>query len=182
MPRLLLLAVPVLALAGAGTGLALRPEGPPPIVEEPSPAPTVTPPAVVVVDVAGAVARPGVVTLPAGARVIDALVAAGGPIAGADPSSLNRAAFLRDGTRIYVPRAGEVPPASSVGSDAEEKVNVNSASERDLESLPGVGPATAQRIVRSREERPFAQVEELQTRGLVSARVFSDIRDLVTTR
>lgn len=182
MPRLLLLAVPVLAAAGAGTGLVLRPSDPPAVVEEPSSTPAATAPAFVVVDVEGAVARPGVVRLPAGARVVDAIAAAGGTNADGDPASLNRAAVVRDGARVYVPRIGETPPAATLGSDAEAKIDVNHASERDLESLPGIGPTTAAKIVRSREAQPFTRIEELQTRGLVSARVFADIRDLVTTR
>jgi competence protein ComEA len=84
--------------------------------------------------------------------------------------------------RIYVPRPGEQIPAGSAATPAETKIDVNRASEAELESLPGVGPSIAARIARSREAKPFARVEELQTRGLVSARVFADLRDLVTTR
>ncbi len=182
MPRPLLLAVPLLAVIGAGMGLALRPADPPPIVEEPEPTPTATAPAVVVVDVVGAVARPGVVRLPAGSRVLDALLAAGGMTGDADLFALNKAALLRDGMRIYVPRPGEQPPAGSLGSPGETRIDVNRASEAELVSLPGIGPTTAAKIVRSRETKPFARPEELQTRGLVTARVYSDIKDLVTTR
>ena len=84
--------------------------------------------------------------------------------------------------RIYVPRPGEMIPAGSLGSDAEKKVDLNHASAAELEGLPGIGPSTAARIVRSRDARPFARVEEVQTRGLVPPRVFADIRDLLTTR
>ncbi|MBI2774117.1 MAG: helix-hairpin-helix domain-containing protein, partial [Chloroflexi bacterium] len=97
--------------------------------------------------------------------------------------ALNKAAPLRDGTRIYVPRPGEVPPADALGTaGGDGRIDVNRASEKELEALPGIGPTTAAKIVRSRESKPFARVEELQTRGLVTARVFADIRDLVTTR
>jgi competence protein ComEA len=182
MPRMLLVAVPVLALIGAGMGLALRPAEPEPLVEIAEPAAPPTAPAFVVVDVVGAVARPGVVQLPAGSRVIDALLAAGGMTADADALALNRAAVLRDGMRIYVPRPGEEVPAGTVGTPAETSIDINRASSAELESLPGIGPSTASRIIRSRETKPFARVEELQTRGLVTARVFGDIKDLVTTR
>jgi len=182
MPRILLLAVPALALLGGSLGLALRPAEPEPVVEVSEAPPEPTAPAIIVVDVAGAVSRPGVVQLPAGSRVIDALVAAGGVSADADPAALNRAQVLRDGMRIYVPRPGEQSPAGAVGSPAETAIDINRASAAELESLPGIGPTTASRIIRSREGKPFARVEELQTRGLVSARVFSDIKDLVTTR
>lgn len=182
MPRALLLAVPALALVGAGMGVVLRPAEPEPVVEvaEPTPAPSVA--AFVVVDVAGAVARPGVYELPAGARVIDSILAAGGLTAEADAAALNKAAPLRDGMRVFVPRPGEVPPADSAGSPAETAIDINRASAAELEALPGIGPATASRIIRSRETKPFARVEELQTRGLVSARIFTDIKDLVSTR
>jgi competence protein ComEA len=100
----------------------------------------------------------------------------------ADLFALNKAALLRDGMRIYVPRPGEQPPAGSLGSPAETKVDINRASETELVALPGIGPSIASKIVRSREGKPFARIEELQTRGLVTARVFADIRDLVTTR
>lgn len=182
MPRLLLLAVPLLAVAGAGMGLVTRPADPPPAVETPSPSPEPTAPAFVVVDVVGAVARPGVVRLPAGARVLDALLAAGGMTGDADLFALNKAALLRDGMRIYVPKPGEQVPAGSLGSPAETKLDINRASEAELVALPGVGPSTASRIVRSREAKPFARTEELQTRGLVTPRVYADIKDLITTR
>ena len=69
---------------------------------------------------------------------------------------------------MYVPRYGETPPAGSVGSDSETKIDINRATAAELESLPGIGPSTAGRIVRARELKAFAKVEELQTRGLVS--------------
>jgi competence protein ComEA len=141
-----------------------------------------TAPAFVYVDVAGAVQKPGVVRLSLGTRVGDAIAAAGGPAPEADLGALNRAALLRDGVRVYVPRIGETPPAGSIGSGVETSIDLNHASAAELESLPGIGPATAGRIIRSRESHPFAKVEELQTRGLVTARVLADIRDLLTLR
>lgn len=180
--RLLLVGVPVLAIAGALAGAALRPPEPPPVVEVADPAPPPTPQPLVTVDVVGAIAHPGVVRLPAGSRVLDALLAAGGMTGEADLFALNKAAPLRDGMRIYVPRPRETVPAGSLGSDAERKIDLNAASEQELDGLPGIGPTTAARLVRSRAERRFARVDELQTRGLVSPRVLADIRDLVTVR
>lgn len=182
MPRPIVLAV-VAALALGAVVAIVRLRTPPPVpiavVDVTS---TPTPQPVVVVDVAGAVARPGIVRLAYGTRVADAIAAAGGPSPDADLAALNRAALLRDGARVYVPRLGETPPAGSVGSDAETKIDLNHATTAELESLPGIGPATATRIIRSREQRPFAKVDELQTRGLVTARVLADIRDLLTLR
>jgi competence protein ComEA len=151
------------------------------VVEATDPPPPPTP-GVVVVDVVGAVAHPGVVRLPAGSRVLDALLAAGGMTGEADLAALNKAAPLRDGMRIYVPRPGEQVPAGGLGSTAETKVDVNHASAAEIEGLPGIGPSTAAKIVRSREARSFARIEELQTRGLVTPRVFADIKDLISTR
>lgn len=182
MPRPLLLAIPLLAVVGAGMGLVLRPADPPPVVDAPEPTAAATTPGVVVVDVVGAVARPGVVRLPAGSRVLDALLAAGGMTGDADLFAVNKAAVLRDGMRIYVPRPGEQVPAGSLGTPAETRLDINRASEAELVSLPGIGPTTAAKIVRSREAKPFARPEELQTRGLVTARTYADLKDLVTTR
>lgn len=182
MPRLVALAVLAsVALGGAVAVARLRtpPAVPVAVVEESA---TPTPLPQVVVDVAGAIARPGVVRLPYGARVGDAIAAAGGVTPDADLTALNRAALLRDGARVYVPRLGETPPAGSAGSDSETKIDLNHATAAELEQLPGIGPATAGRIVRSRDQRPFTKVEELQTRGLVTARVLADIRDLLTLR
>lgn len=180
MPRVVVFAVlAALALGGVIAVARLRAPAPVPIavVEETS---VPTPVPLVVVDIAGAVARPGVIRLSYGTRVGDAIAAAGGVTPDADLSSLNRAALLRDGARIYVPHLGETPPAGSLGSDAETKVDLNHASAAELEALPGIGPATAGRIARSRDKRPFSRVEELQTRGLVNARVLADIRELLT--
>lgn len=182
MPRPLLALIPVLAIVGAGIGVFARASEPPPVLDVAEPSPSATTPAFVVVDVVGAIAHPGIVRLPAGSRVIDALLAAGGMTGDADLYALNKAAVLRDGMRIYVPKPGEQVPAGSLGSAAETKVDINHASENELNALPGVGPSTAARIVRSRQERPFARIEELQTRGLVTPRVFADIKDLVTSR
>jgi len=182
MPRPLVIAA-ILAVSAGALVLVMRARTPAPIpVEVVEPTPEPTQPPLIVVDVEGAVARPGVVRLATGARVADALAAAGGTTPDADPAALNKAATLRDGSRVYVPRYGETPPAGSVGSESERKVDINHATPAELESLPGIGPSTAARIVRARELKAFAKVEELQTRGLVTARVLSDIRDLVTTR
>ena len=184
MRRIAVVATIVAALAAASVALAHARGSAPQeasLIEEAT-APPRTPEPTVFVDVAGAVAHPGVYRLPAGARIIDALLAAGGMTGEADLLALNKAAPLRDGMRIFVPRPGEPVPAGTVGSDAELKVDINHATAAELEGLPGIGPTTAARIVRSRAARPFAKVDELQTRGLVTARVFADIRDQLTTR
>lgn len=128
----------------------------------------------VVVHVAGAVATPGVQHLPVGARVGDAVTAAGGPTPAADLGRVNLAAPLTDGTQVYVPATGETVPAvvdpagaggssgASVATSHEEQpVDLNTAAEADLEELPGIGPAIAAAIVRYRTEHRFAMVDDL---------------------
>jgi competence protein ComEA len=182
VPRPLLVGTAVILLAGASL-LAARVHagGQPEIAVVEEAPPTSTPDPLLVVDVAGAVARPGVYRLPAGARVLDALLTAGGTTPDAELQAINRAAPIRDGQRIYVPRPGELVPASAPG-EPQLKIDLNQATAVELEQLPGIGPATAARIVRSRAGQRFTKIEELQTRGLVAPRVFADLRDLVTTR
>lgn len=182
MRRSLLLFIPALAVAGAVASVVARVSDAPPTVEAAPEATPVPTPQVILVDVVGAIAHPGVVRLPAGSRVQDALLAAGGMTGDADLFALNKAAPLRDGMRIYVPRPGEAVPAGGAGSSAETKLNINTATATELDGLPGVGPSTAAAIVRARTARPFGTIDELQTRGLLSPRVFADLRDLVTVR
>ena len=120
----------------------------------------------VVVYVSGAVASPGVLTLPASSRVIDAITAAGGATPEADLESINLARILVDGEQIRVAVVGESPPpASSVtGSTAGTVtcVRLATATEAELQTLPGIGPALAQRIISYRSTHPrLSTVEEL---------------------
>jgi competence protein ComEA len=181
-PILILLAIAAVAVVALTLVRLHGGDGQAVVVVEDTPAPTRTPEPLIVVDVAGAVARPGVYRLAAGSRIADALTAAGGATGEADLVAINKALPIRDGQRIYVPRPGETVPAGSTGSDAQLKIDVNHATASELEALPGIGPTTAARIVRSRGGHPFARIEELQTRGLVTARVFADIKEMVTTR
>lgn len=181
-PVTILLAVAAVVVASVTVARLQGGDGRAVAIVEETAAPTQSLAPVIVVHVAGAIANPGVYRLGAGSRIVDALLAAGGMTGDADYVALNQAAPIHDGQRIYVPRPGEAVPAGSVGSDAQAKVDLNRATAAELEALPGIGPTIAARIVRSRGGQPFARVEELQTRGLVTARIFADIRDLVTTR
>jgi competence protein ComEA len=127
-----------------------------------------TEPAVVVVDVAGKVRRPGIVSLPLGSRVHDALDAAGGARRGVDLTGLNLARVLVDGEQILVgvaPAGGVAAPAASAPGAAgagEPMVNVNTAGQAELEELPGIGPVTAASILQWRADKsPFPSVAEL---------------------
>jgi competence protein ComEA len=144
----------------------------------------------VVVEVAGAVVRPGLYTLAGGARVGDAIAAAGGYSPRVDASaatrSLNLAAVLRDGEQVRVPSRDDPDSAAGgssgppTGGNANSRLNLNRATAAELESLPGIGPATAAKIVGARTERAFATVDDLLQRKLVSAKVLEAIRGLVT--
>ncbi|MGH2489414.1 MAG: helix-hairpin-helix domain-containing protein [Candidatus Limnocylindria bacterium] len=135
-----------------------------------------------VVDVEGGVVAPGIHRLPAGSRVADALVAAGGYAESADLAvaarSLNLAAALVDGQQIYVPVVGETSSGGDAGGDG--LVNLNRASQSELEALPGIGPVTAEKIIAARAEQPFATLDELVTREVLTARQLEQIADLVT--
>ena len=117
----------------------------------------------VVVYVSGAVASPGVLTLPASSRVIDAITAAGGATHEADLESINLARILVDGEQIRVAVVGETPPAASeAGTPAGTCVRLTTATEAELQTLPGIGPALAQRIISYRATHPrLSSVEEL---------------------
>jgi competence protein ComEA len=143
-----------------------------------------------VVDVGGAVRRPGLYRLPAGSRVADAIEAAGGYGATVDATAvdaaLNLAAPLRDGEQVRVPVRGEVPaagagPSTGSGSPpAAGPIDVNTASAEALDTLPGVGPATAAKIMAAREEQPFASVDDLLARKVVGPATLEKLRALIT--
>jgi len=149
-------------------------------------APEASPSAVLVlVDVAGWVRHPGVYEFATGARVIDAIEAAGGARPGAMLEALNLAAPLADGSQILVPREGEtgtVPPvAAGSGSVAGTLVNLNIASAPELETLPGIGEVIAQRIVDHRTANgPFASVDQLLDVSGIGDAILESIRELVT--
>jgi competence protein ComEA len=140
---------------------------------------------VILVDVAGWVRRPGVYEFADGARVIDALDAAGGARPGAVLSSLNLAAPLVDGTQVLVPKESQSPPTTETGtgtvSGATGLVNVNSATNVELETLPGIGEVIAQAIVDHRTENgPFTSVDQLVDVSGIGDATLENIRELVT--
>jgi competence protein ComEA len=155
-----------------------------------------TSPAAIVVHVAGAVASPGVYTLPGAARAADAVAAAGGVTAEGDLDGLNLAASVADGQRVYVPRQGEVDPASvpsGAGSPAAVEngptgssapagpLDLNTATAAELEALPGVGPSTAAAIVDDRTRNgPFASVDDLDRVPGIGPAKLEALRELVT--
>ncbi|WP_315099100.1 helix-hairpin-helix domain-containing protein [uncultured Cellulomonas sp.] len=185
--RLAVAAGGVILLVAGGVALRATSLAPGPAVVLPTPAPSglvptvaASPGAELVVDVVGAVAAPGVVRLPEGSRVVDALTAAGGATADAQVSALNLARLLVDGEQIAVPRPGE----RTEGADAEAGagdglVDLNTADAAALDALPGIGPVLADRIVAHREDGRFATVDELADVAGIGPTLLERLRDLV---
>jgi competence protein ComEA len=176
------------ALVAGAVALRARPqEVPVPVVEAGGvPLPGVSPTAgpeggEVVVSVAGKVRSPGLVRLPAGSRVDDAVRAAGGPVEGADTGLLNLARRLVDGEQVLVgvdPPPGSAPAGSGAGSAL---LDLNAASASDLDALPGIGPVLAQRIVDWRAENGrFASVDQLREVTGIGEAKFQDLQAKVT--
>lgn len=216
-PFALVVGAAAVVVAGYGGWWALRPPPPPPpeevlprVDDGTAPVADVTStssgttappvPSVVVVHVDGAVAVPGVHELWPGARVDDAIAAAGGLTPAADRERLNLAAPVADGQRVWVPRAGEdeppvvVPvggdpragPAADPGADPGSgatpgPVDLNTADLATLETLPGIGPTIAAAIVRHREtEGPFQRVDDLLDVAGIGPSRFAQLEGLVT--
>jgi len=157
------------------------------------PPPTAAP---YVVHITGAVQQPGVYTLPKGSRVGDAIEAAGGLSPDANEQTLNLAAFIQDGERIHVPAKESLPTSSQSGQPSDSVfggndgssagtisilVDINTAGQVELESLPGIGPVTAEKIIAFRETNgPFISIEDIQNVPGIGPVTFEKIKDLIT--
>ncbi|MEP7041064.1 MAG: helix-hairpin-helix domain-containing protein [Chloroflexota bacterium] len=182
------LAIALLAL-GLGGWLIVSSGAPQPVADvldpfgDASVSPLPAAPAVLVVDVEGAVLRPGIIELPDGSRVADAVAAAGGYSAEVDlaaaAAQVNLAAALRDGQQIVVPLIGALAGGgSTIGGGG--LLDLNKASAEELDALPGIGPVTVEKIVAARSEQPFTSLDEMVTRKVLTNAQVAKIRDLVT--
>ncbi len=139
------------------------------------------------VDVEGAVKKPAVYELEDGSRIEDAIKAAGGLAPAADKGwiakNLNLAQVIGDGTKIYVPKVGEFTSSSTkVGTSlgkTSAKININTATGAELDTLPRVGPVTAQKII---DYRPYSSVEDLMNKKVVGPKTFEGLKDLVSVQ
>lgn len=182
-------------LAGVLVFISRAPSGEPIQLQ---PAPTQAP---IAVHVVGAVPRPGLYELAEGARVQDAIDAAGGLLAEAGADKLNLAALLEDGQQLVIPYQDgrEVPTAASgvelpstgpdtsagatqepVGNTNPELLNLNTATLEELEALPGIGPTLAQRIIDYRDQNGFYVIEDLMNVSGIGQSTFDEIKDLIT--
>lgn len=135
------------------------------------------------VDVDGAVDQPGIYQLPVNSRINDAILAAGGPLTDANLDSINRAALLKDGMKIYIPAQGEQialdgnSPASPINL-----ININTATQKELEALPGIGPGKAGDIIEYRQNHgDFDTIEDIQNVSGIGESLFQEIKDQITT-
>ena len=169
-------------LAGALLVISRSPAGTP---IQLLPAPTKAP---LVVQVMGAVPRPGVYEFPEGSRVRDAIDAAGGLLTDADVAVMNLAAPLEDGQQLEIPYAGGAvppaavePPAATQVPGAEDLININTATLDQLDALPGIGPTTAQKIIDYRTANgPFARIEDIMNVSGIGPATFDKLKALIT--
>jgi len=131
-----------------------------------------------VIDIAGAVKSPGVYEFPEGSRIKDAIMKAGGFAEDADRArisqELNLAQALQDGVKVYIPKVGDTKAQSTATTG---KVNINTASDTELEALPGVGSKTVEKIVSG---RPYAKIEELLAKKIVGQATFEKVKDSIS--
>lgn len=172
----------VTAQTGRGVSSTAAPTGAPPIT-------------VLYVHVLGAVAKPGLYELSSGTRVVDAVAAAGGFTPDANQAGVNLARLLTDGEQLVVPKVGEAPAAGATANGAAggvggagggtavgAKINLNTATEAELETLPRVGPAMAARIMQWKKANGrFTTIDDLMNVTGIGEKTFEALKDLVTT-
>ena len=153
----------------------------------------------IIVHITGAVKKNGIVKLKDGARIYDAIEMAGGSTDDADLSKINLAYVLEDGQKVYIPKIGEINQENAeeeyitfeygnnkniiqdYNKGGNEKVNINTANQTELETLPGIGPSTAQKIIDYRNENGlFKSIEDLKNVTGISEKLFEQIKEFIT--
>jgi competence protein ComEA len=175
--------VGVAVLAGLMLAMRPAPRVAPPMTAPSSPASTPTATGALLVHVAGAVRHPGLYQLPVAARVADAIEAAGGPLKRADLDAINLAEVLSDAMKIEVPLIGRTGQQGSVAAPTPSPImiDLNSADQATLESIPGVGPVTALSIITTRDEiGRFASIDQLLDVDGIGPATLEAIRPYVT--
>ncbi len=148
-------------------------------------APVIVAPPLLVIDVAGGVKTPGVYSLPADSRVMDAIKSAGGVKKGMDMSEINLARLLRDGEQIYVDQLVAINPSIRTPTVRNVKkkngpVNINRASAQELDALPGIGPVLAERIIKFRKVNgPFSLPEDLKKVSGIGSSKFAQFKSKI---
>lgn len=142
-----------------------------------------THPEEIVVHISGQVHNPGIVKLEPGARVIDAVNAAGGLKKDADLDKINLARKLQDEEKIYIPKIGE-DISESISyfqnpAGGSNKININTCTKEELMSLPGIGDVLADRIIQYREKTPFKKIEDLMNVSGIGEKKFESIKDMI---
>lgn len=135
------------------------------------------------VDVSGAVVQPGIYQLPVNSRINDAILAAGGLLTDANLDLINRAALLKDGMKIYIPAQGEqIAPDGNSPASPINLININTATQKELEALPGIGPGKAGDILEYRQNHgDFDTIEDIQNVPGIGESLFQQIKDQITT-
>lgn len=145
----------------------------------------------IIVHIDGEVVKPGIVCLPTEARITDAISAAGGLTELADTSKINLAYSLQDGQKVYIPSINDIQAETYIQNDAGDNVivqdsssssliNINSATQSELDSLPGIGPSTASKIIDYRNKNgDFKNIEDLMNVSGIGEAKFNNIRDYI---
>lgn len=160
-------------------------------ISEPATGPAIEEEIMIMVDVAGAVAKPAVVELPEGSRIFEAIEKAGGLIKEADTSGTNQAEILIDGQKVYIPTAQELKESQSgapslnftyqSGTSQSKRININTADSETLQQLTGVGPATAEKIINYRNENgKFKAIEDIKNVSGIGDKTFEKFKDKIT--